>query len=378
MNPERFDNLTRILASGEISRRGALKAILTGAAGAILSSPLTGKSMSSASAATLQAVSCTNSNTFEGTCQEYKDYASACGPYLAQTGEHCGGMTGTSIYGCTVPLFTQEFKPYPKTLKCKQISKDLYRCQEDYRFVVSLLSMPSAALIFVPDGSECCVGKCRAEADAFNTDTIQHEAEHASYIQAAVTAMNSEFAKVTVFGEGSKTKTAQTQLAANVANKASELSDLFDTRIEFEPSDRPLGCSECTPPSSPCHICDNGTCVLPPNAEPCGDACCGSCQICDNGTCRTCNACETCDNGTCVSSCSACETCRDGTCVNKCACTSLPCTTPRDSVCVGGACVCPQGWVSCSREDWGSYCCPAGDPQNPQSSCSKFTPGGCQ
>jgi hypothetical protein len=346
VDSERFDNLTRILASGQISRRGTLKAILTGAAGAILSGPLTGKSISSASAATLQAISCTNSNTFQGTCQEYQDYARACGPYLAETGEHCGGITGTSVYGCTVPLLAQEFTPYPKTLQCHQISKNLFRCQQDYRFVVSLLSMSSASLIFVPDGSECCVEKCQAEADAFNIDTVQHEAEHASHIQATITATNNEFARVRVFGEGSKSKTAKAQLDVNAANKAVELSNLLSTRIEVEPSDRPLQCSECAPPSETCETCDNGDCAVPPNAKPCGDACCGSCQICDNGTCRNCNACETCDS--------------NGTCVNSC--------PPEKPNCVNGVCAstrCGPGKIECHGDPSSQYaseviCCDDG------------------
>jgi hypothetical protein len=56
-------------------------------------------------------------------------------------------------------------------------------------------------------------------------------------------------------------------------------------------------------PCNACETCEGGQCAPNPVAQPCGEGCCSSCQVCDDfttGTCRDCNACETCEGGKCV------------------------------------------------------------------------------
>jgi hypothetical protein len=96
----------------------------------------------------------------------------------------------------------------------------------------------------------------------------------------------------------------------------------------------PCGTSgACCPPSE----CDaaTGTCNSCPQGQtPCGDECCTP-------------GCETCENGACVSSCGPCQTCQDGQCRDSCgACEE--CVTEQDPV---------WGFVSrCEPIDCGSPC----------------------
>jgi hypothetical protein len=58
--------------------------------------------------------------------------------------------------------------------------------------------------------------------------------------------------------------------------------------------------------TGPCENCEGGACVPIPETTPCGETCCGSCQVCDDfttGTCRNCDSsppkCEICEGGKC-------------------------------------------------------------------------------
>jgi len=94
-----------------------------------------------------------------------------------------------------------------------------------------------------------------------------------------------------------------------------------------------------------CETCPNGTCIPIPGAQPCGDGCCGSCQVCEGGQCHNCTQ--------------QCEPCRDGVCVKVGEPCGNNCCEPTEQCCNGSCC--PTGLTCC-----GSSCT---DLKNDPSNC---------
>jgi hypothetical protein len=165
----------------------------------------------------------------------------------------------------------------------------------------------------------------------------------------------------------------------------------------------------CDPPCGQCERCEavtdpeggtNFECVPIPEAQPCGEACCGSCQKCVDGQCRNCNpACETCEGGVCTPIPGA-VPCGDGCCAGSCVtcdggqCRSCDDNPPNCETCQGGSCVqkqcpgnkvldpsgqtcncvCPEGWETCGPSD---VCCDNANCQWCQSTSGGYMCKGC-
>jgi hypothetical protein len=104
-------------------------------------------------------------------------------------------------------------------------------------------------------------------------------------------------------------------------------------------------CLTCEDPSTgkcrdcnACETCDAGSCVPIPDsaAKLCGEACCGSCQTCEDSSTSTCRNCDPNPR--------RCEICNEGFCVTK------PCPGQLvldHSTC---RCECPTGWDMCGTQ----------------------------
>ncbi len=121
MNENVFDELGKGFASGRVSRREALTAVLAGVGAAVLSKPLATLWPTAAWAATPDcAASCTTDILFEGTCQQFVNTLRTCcdANGLRRTRDTCPAGTGASdtspdqVWCCKSgryqPLFTCE------------------------------------------------------------------------------------------------------------------------------------------------------------------------------------------------------------------------------------------------------------------------------
>jgi hypothetical protein len=156
-----------------------------------------------------------------------------------------------------------------------------------------------------------------------------------------------------------------------------------------------LNCGTCGREcNSECEICEGGECVPLPGKKPCGDACCGPCQVCEDpttGKCRECSACETCPVDTCVSKA---VTCVSPNIFHPASCLCCPPPPPPPPPPGPGACVsqlpcfCGQrpmgnpptlgnvycsadfGFKCCTQAATGyAYCCKSHEKCNPAGGC---------
>jgi hypothetical protein len=392
VNQDRFDDLTRCLATG-VSRRHMLK-LLFGAASGIFASQLAGCQTTPQSTPTPAATASPTATpcNFDG-CAECVDAATdvftqavagCISQYPEQTGtaydgciEAAARTTLASVDNCVAPasisgvpasqdtVFASQsnakaaFRAAPEQASanltgeaCNSAELDLCREELAEEALAKLLACAVTACIN-PIACRACVGTVLSEYAVKLKQCIQRHG-CADFMFCS----NNVCCEPTETGCGSNGCCTRGQFCENGVCRTACNPPLKQcggvNYVCCDPCDPCIangltGIMTCAsgPFCGQCEECDAeiGQCRPIPGAQLCGEACCGSCQTCDNGACRSCNTCETCDNGVCIR--------QTGVWCGEVQC------NPCEADCIGGECVARSQqfeYVLCSCDMFS--CCP--------------------
>jgi hypothetical protein len=304
-----FDDLTRDLAAGKLSRRQRLRTLIA-LAGGMFFNPyfrFSGKNrplvlgVARASAQTIP--TCQSTNNISIPCEELNAYVAQCG-VICPDGNALPGSGG-----CTIPNISNQITRFDD-ISFSKVGKQW--CASTTITWVWLADPQTSILSWSPSEPPCCAQSCNNEIANVLGQLQAHENEHVAIINNVIANVNSIWSN-RVFQDCAKTKKdAEAQLEINITSQKAQTETFVNQQIAEEPDQPPpINCGLCTPAATQGMICcvppppvgGDGICVnpactngqvfnpttclceCPTGLTPCGTQCCQPNQVCQNGQC---------------------------------------------------------------------------------------------
>jgi len=337
VNEERFDDLTRALATSRISRWQVLKTFGAVAALGFLEtlSPLR---TPFAVAASCPNKNCTvdpeDANNLCTSCTEVEKYIESTGVKGAISGKTYPGWVGVTEAKWKVKQKGPPAVKGPYRCSCKAKGKKNELCYKGkYKFEASVEN-EDREIRWVPNPPvpKRCKTKCDKAITAWCKKVDKHEQRHVrenNKIVKEANKGNAKFADLTPTFVGCANTTADAK--KEMQKKAQEYTDSLPNKLDAESQKRgkkfhgtPAG-RQLPPPCKSCQC-----------SETCGGVKCSPGEACCNGKCVNTQT-DSNNCGTCGKKCATGQACKQGQCVGTCGNTGNTC--PAGQVCCNGQCV---------------------------------------